>query len=532
MIPSDKETESMKPKKSNDVKENSNVWNENFKQDTSNTQMESEHYTYESAIQGYRTRVISKTNLNPVLSMSLQHGLDNKSDDKTESNANNVPISKGVILKRKELFENEKVCELGHIETGASRRLSDDFVNSQSLKERLRSLKKYNEQTNSRNTDNRYSVDNFTNTRMCTNETSDIKNNNNTTAKLSNDQFVRSRVSMLNNLSTDEPKSVICNNWSNKSTASDRYSSPELDEFVNKLDIIHRSLDNLNDTASENMPLNRVQSLEGLEYCPSNYPASNSSAELLVLSSQFGDTDREDSGIHTADVSCSVSQADEPVDDPDVSTSVNICMEKSDDFPTSTYVSSQSEDDSAVDAVIQVTSPRNVGNSEHFVNNTMYPIEFDGIFVSDNFPLNAPRTVLEPPKEKPPPPPVADPDGDPDGNLSDESGLNSTKRIKKEMRMKRSSFLGIDPDDQPEIESIIAKPPDINSFLQKESRLEKQLYKKSQNSYSEAGDSQDSGVELERGRLSSDTWCSSLADTACATGVAHSRQSSEVLYLG
>jgi len=51
-----------------------------------------------------------------------------------------------------------------------------------------------------------------------------------------------------------------------------------------------------------------VQSLEELDY-GRQYPASSSSAELL------NDTDREDSGIHTADVSCSVSQADEPIDE-------------------------------------------------------------------------------------------------------------------------------------------------------------------------------------------------------------------------
>lgn len=39
------------------------------------------------------------------------------------------------------------------------------------------------------------------------------------------------------------------------------------------------------------------------------YPASSSSAEIL------NDTDREDSGIHTADASCSVSQADEPIEE-------------------------------------------------------------------------------------------------------------------------------------------------------------------------------------------------------------------------
>ena len=63
----------------------------------------------------------------------------------------------------------------------------------------------------------------------------------------------------------------------------------------------HRSLDSLQGHDSPNgFCFERVQSLECIDCC-SNYPAS-------VLS---GDTDREDSGIHTADVSSSVSQADD-----------------------------------------------------------------------------------------------------------------------------------------------------------------------------------------------------------------------------
>lgn len=59
------------------------------------------------------------------------------------------------------------------------------------------------------------------------------------------------------------------------------------------------------------------------------------------------------------------------------------------------------------------------------------------------FPLGPP-TSAEPPKEKPPPPPT---------ELSDEESpkpkpslrrIDSTKRIKKEIRRKRSDFLGIE----------------------------------------------------------------------------------------
>lgn len=149
----------------------------------------------------------------------------------------------------------------------------------------------------------------------------------------------------------------------------------------------------------------------------------------------------------------------------------------------------------------------------------------ENIFTPEEFPLGPSKTPLEPPKEKPPPPPML-PDEDEDLPEEELKRINSTKRIKKEIRMKRSSFLGINPDEQGDEEANVPKPPDINSFLQKESRLEKQMYKKTQGSYSEAGDSQDSGVELERGRLSTDTWCNSIPD--CSNTPEHGRQDSGV----
>lgn len=88
---------------------------------------------------------------------------------------------------------------------------------------------------------------------------------------------------------------------SNNTNYQNRAFSP--DEIYSKRDqhYRHRSLDSL-DVNQENMSngsFERVQSLEDLDY--RNYPPSTFS----------GDTDREDSGIHTADVSSSVSQADD-----------------------------------------------------------------------------------------------------------------------------------------------------------------------------------------------------------------------------
>lgn len=90
----------------------------------------------------------------------------------------------------------------------------------------------------------------------------------------------------------------------------------------------HRSLDSLDVDGSSgcgNETFERVQSLEDLECCSHtmNYPPSSSSTEMFALSCHSGDTDREDSGIHTADVSCSVSQADEPVEDGEIVTMIS-----------------------------------------------------------------------------------------------------------------------------------------------------------------------------------------------------------------
>ncbi|XP_048478157.1 LIM domain only protein 7 isoform X2 [Plutella xylostella] len=114
------------------------------------------------------------------------------------------------------------------------------------------------------------------------------------------------------------------------------------------------------------------------------------------------------------------------------------------------------------------------------------------------FPLDMPSNVLEPPKEKPPPPPA-------DDNVEEEllgsaitrqaPHTSSARRIKKEIRNKRTSFLGISASDEPEQ----PPPPDITSFLQEETKIEKLLYRKTLGHDMEAGlrDSRDSGVDVD-----------------------------------
>ncbi|XP_044312975.1 uncharacterized protein LOC108043908 isoform X2 [Drosophila rhopaloa] len=169
--------------------------------------------------------------------------------------------------------------------------------------------------------------------------------------------------------------------------------------------------------------------------------------------------------------------------------------------------------------------------------------------------------LMEPPKEKPPPPPTESPPPIPadEGHDDELDGLgsslghntdtwssdntyetisngtrrhlqgqlepaqpsppikrmNSTKRIKKELRNKRSSFLGIETDgdiDDMEtyLELTVAPPPDMAQLLQEERRLEKQLYiKAGLCDSSDTGESRDSGVSENHSRQSSEHYTNS-----------------------
>lgn len=93
------------------------------------------------------------------------------------------------------------------------------------------------------------------------------------------------------------------------------------------------------------------------------------------------------------------------------------------------------------------------------------------------FPIDQSK-YLSPPKEKPPPlPEQVETNGEQVDNFK---RINSTKRIKKEIRNKRSSFLGIEGQefDDFSLELSVAPPPDMQALLQEEKRLEKQLYQK------------------------------------------------------
>lgn len=99
------------------------------------------------------------------------------------------------------------------------------------------------------------------------------------------------------------------------------------------------------------------------------------------------------------------------------------------------------------------------------------------------FPIDQSKYLNQmPPKEKPPPLPIQPDEMSGQEQIDNFKRINSTKRIKKEIRNKRSSFLGIDgqefDDDENTLKLTLAPPPNIKAILQEEKRLEKQLYQK------------------------------------------------------
>lgn len=492
-------------------------------------------------------------------------------------------LPKGNLFKRKEMFEGDKTIDIEHSESPTSRKLSEEFANTQSIKDRLKSLVQFTEQP--LKTTDKYDVpvksvkerlQNF-------NRQSDSDNNNYRPLRESVSQ---SNINKISNYLLDKSNShssldtkSIKTEWRIKDETSDRSSSPEAEIYMNKLNMFNRDLD----TIMYGKSIRNIDS--DLDYIRNpNYISSTSSNDIIA-----GSSDREDSGIHTADVSCSVSQADEQLEDNDfTSNTIPKCIEKLkingdetianpsspsnveqneghkpeqeprhdqeqiviESIPneniehiinvTLEFLNTERQHCSNLSAVVIPQKPHepiiDEPNESTFAQTAIYenveiknfPSEFiaNDLFRNPALSLAPPKHML-PPKEKPPPPPPVTDNEKPEVTLK---RLNSAKRIKKEMQIKRSSFLGLDDpiDDQLDPEAIIDKPPDIRSFLQKESNLEKTLYKKLQGSR-EAGlsevESQDSGLEIERGRLSSDTWCSSLIDSSTP---AHIRQDSGV----
>ncbi|XP_043589293.1 LIM domain only protein 7 isoform X3 [Bombus pyrosoma] len=654
---------------------------------------EPEEYTYEGAIRGYVSRVSQNIPRRSLVNLDSKLDSTKTSTNGSKTSLNDegkstIPVVKVDILKRREIFE--KASQKNN-ENKTNNRLSGDFTGTKSIKERLSNLEKQKHESEhidkiANKALNRLSGDMSSIRERLSHlekQTSERENKSSAYRKLSTEELetvrpLRDRLSTLEKYSSSDESSApgstahelrhngelsarsikdrlsaldaarskesadkrsssvgkhsLCfrdqENRIDTSTPSERSSSPDSEYRVPRA-AFHRSLDSLDaDASSGPDTFERVQSLEELDY-GRRYPASSSSAELL------NDTDREDSGIHTADVSCSVSQADEPVDEDIVHASTIIerqeVIEEKPEEPRdvettnvtvveqqsaavsvneiSTTSASQPDavvtkkepiviekaDDEEAAAICQPSPPveheeheekevtmngkieqyelparnsikesidvHDAPESEPSANvpmpvperpttltldkpeivkmdtmNLLSPISpmskqilplnlssDEEIVAGLAFPLGPPTSV-EPPKEKPPPPPV---------DISDEENLpveplkrlNSTRRIKKELRTRRSDFLGIEGvnDDELERELTLTKPPDMAAILAEERRIE-QLHRRSYDTDSnyeqDSSHERDSGVEL--GHV--EDWTKQPVSPDMSQ---HSRQSSE-----
>lgn len=337
---------------------------------------EPEEYTYEGAIRGYVSRVSqniprrSLTGIDSKLETTKSSMNGSKTSLNDDSSKSPLSVVKVDILKRREVFEK---ASQKNSDSKTNNRLSGDFTGTKSIKERLSSLErqKYETENGDKATNktlHRLSGDMSSIRERLTHlekQASERENKSSVHRKLSTEDLetvrpLRERLSTLEKYSSSDESSVptttnesrsrngeltartikdrfstfndagknkdttdkrgpahvgkhpLCfrdqENRVDTSTPSERSSSPDSEYRVPRA-VFHRSLDSLDaDASSGPDTFERVQSLEELDY-GRRYPASSSSAELL------NDTDREDSGIHTADVSCSVSQADEPIDE-------------------------------------------------------------------------------------------------------------------------------------------------------------------------------------------------------------------------
>ncbi|XP_066903203.1 LIM domain only protein 7 isoform X4 [Halyomorpha halys] len=606
------------------------------KEDSKST--ESEEYTYDKAIQSYvnfaETRVKSKSlrsidgdmrdyskKESPPIPAKPKRGSLTKIDsyisqielnktkancDATDSAKKPVAVPKVDVHKRRELFEKIKENE----EHNKLNKTSSELSSAKSIKERLSSLEKHQENLDSSRTNIASSINTTTGVKDRLSNIEKISNSNFVPRRSSeplSSQSIKDRLSSFEKSKSNSPKShnVVEPTVSIKERLNSLHSSCEKeptrtvipsvdptfdeklsnfkesstdgsyqnrslspDEIYNKREqhFRHRSLDSL-DITQENMSnssFERVQSLEDLDY--RNYPASTFS----------GDTDREDSGIHTADVSSSVSQADDYdlhldsniLDDikmnhqPPIEEETKL-IKNEDLLKNETCDISEKERNTEFKINSSIDNSENLENTTDIiaVTNTIQPFErkdqevnvfkidepqtnglYDSventnvsivnqlseiILESDPsclFPL-LPTSTLVPPKEKPPPPPteISDDEGDPKVIKSKSlRRLDSTKRIKKEIRQKRSSFLGLEGNDddsylEPELELI--RPPDMTTLLAEERRIERQLYRQSVCSESDSNqESRDSGVELDH-KHPELTWSHSRNDSEISADV-------------
>nr|XP_032522242.1 myosin-2 heavy chain isoform X2 [Danaus plexippus plexippus] len=242
--------------------------------------------------------------------------------------------------------------------------------------------------------------------------------------------------------------------------------------------------------------LNDIRSSSGAGYCNTNNVANESTNNkgmvIDALELAFQELDSEES--------------------------VDVAM---DDTISNTTTASDAKITDNVDDLLNFDVNKKVSVTPLYENIDIFN---QNLVESSDFPLDLPTNALEPPKEKPPPPPTEDGPDELLGN-GNFKHTSSARRIKKEIRNKRTSFLGIEGQDDSylDVDLKLSPRPDITSFLQEETKIEKLLYKKTlSHDNAKLRDSRDSGVDVDRG---SETWY--RGHSSPDTSSPHSRQNSE-----
>lgn len=288
------------------------------------------------------------------------------SGDLIESNKKPISIPKVNIFQRKEIFEKIQADE------SSKKKPNGELPPVRSIKERLHSLEKQVSEENTSKTKNvqlsEISVKDrlsFINEKMKQSSSSEKSPNK--------EKCKEKQYEACNGVKHDDVMQTNREYSSGRSSSSEDYDHVQMNHFH------HRSLDSLQGHDSPNgFCYERVQSLECIDCC-SNYPAS-------VLS---GDTDREDSGIHTADVSSSVSQADDFDLHADASIDVVVDVKTQASASTDEKVDKSSHNDFRFDSQsVEVTQRRDTGddgnqNSE-LKNNVFEQIDEKCVSVSEN----------------------------------------------------------------------------------------------------------------------------------------------------
>uniref|UniRef100_A0A1Q3FY86 LIM zinc-binding domain-containing protein n=1 Tax=Culex tarsalis TaxID=7177 RepID=A0A1Q3FY86_CULTA len=534
----------------NDAETTANNNNENNNSIIASQANTTEYNEYTEAIEGYKSRVSRAGHLNSS-SKTESCSIDNtsavsikKDNVKTEENIKSCEQQPSIVpkidfLKRKELFEKEQcVTNSG----GEQKRQSADIISTVSIKERLSILQLGQSQEVQNEVDrNPLPIPDAS--------FSDLKNRLEVFEReircMGNDKQSSAKISL--NVSTE---------CSTNNTNAESCGIPSNETYKNTQ---HQ--------------LSGTSSFDNSEYCIFTQKQSSETHDNDNL-----DTDREDSGIHTTDVSCSVSQADDQNEEVEQDDEANQKLQLTsnqnlESLPTckpNDYDPSDVEEiyndrilDDALEMAFQEIDTMDVAptqanfpqessspsqnvssgetNSEQIEKN-MIAEDFEPYYQvpksqepyyevpkTKSIPLYenvdivraaamrsseavdltiAGCTNQQPPKEKPPPPPVEMIPDERVDNADNFKRINSTKRIKNEIRNSRTSFLGIESQDENDGQLSFAHLLKSNAHDQHHNRNEQNYLSKAR-SYSDVGAIRDSSVIQNHPPHSSDL-CNSM----------------------